>query len=176
MNTLLVLTVVGPDRPGLVNSLSERVAAVGATWTESRMARLAGKFAGIVAIEVARERADELSEALRALQTEGLTVVVEAAGAEPAPTPRRELTLELTGHDHPGIVADISGLLAELGINIEEFESHCTSASMAGGELFQARARLAVPDSVSDEQLRRQLERHANELMVDIALQSPSRR
>ena len=47
----LILTIVGPDRPGLVRALSEAVAARGGSWLESRMARLAGQFAGIVLVE-----------------------------------------------------------------------------------------------------------------------------
>ena len=48
----LVLTFVGDDRPGLVNAVSEKIAACGATWLESRSARLAGKFAGILLVSV----------------------------------------------------------------------------------------------------------------------------
>ena len=48
--TDLVLTLIGPDRPGLVEAVAEVVAAHGGNWLESRMARLAGKFAGILRI------------------------------------------------------------------------------------------------------------------------------
>ena len=52
MTTSLVLTFVGDDRPGLVNAVSQTVAAHGGTWLESRSARLAGKFAGVVLVGV----------------------------------------------------------------------------------------------------------------------------
>src|SRR5690606_8461235 len=47
MRTTLLLTAVGPDRTGLVESLAQRIAAAGGNWEESRMGRLAGSFAGI---------------------------------------------------------------------------------------------------------------------------------
>ena len=50
--TSLVVTVIGPDRPGLVSLLSDRGKAHGASWAESRMASLAGQFAGMVRFEV----------------------------------------------------------------------------------------------------------------------------
>ncbi len=51
----LVLTLIGPDRPGLVEAVAEPIAAHGGNWLESRMAHLAGQFAGIV---LYRRRAD----------------------------------------------------------------------------------------------------------------------
>ena len=60
MRDTLVLTVIGPDRTGLVQSVAERITAVGGNWEESRMARLAGQFAGILRVTVDSARTDEL--------------------------------------------------------------------------------------------------------------------
>jgi glycine cleavage system regulatory protein len=76
----LILTVIGPDRPGLVRALSEAVAARGGSWLESRMARLAGQFAGIVLVDAP----ESLREDLRALEGQGLRITVQGAGAGPA--------------------------------------------------------------------------------------------
>ena len=62
MRTSLVLTVIGTDRPGIVEQLSDRVLAAGANWEESRMARLAGKFAGVLRVSVDAGRADRLAD------------------------------------------------------------------------------------------------------------------
>ena len=58
MRTSLVLTIIGDDRPGIVEQLAEEVLDAGANWEESRMARLAGKFAGLlrVSVEAGRPR------------------------------------------------------------------------------------------------------------------------
>ena len=48
MTTSLVFTVIGPDRPGLVGHLAATVADHDGSWLESRMAVLAGQFAGAV--------------------------------------------------------------------------------------------------------------------------------
>ena len=79
MRTSLVLTVMADDRPGIVETIANRVLATGANWEESRMARLAGKFAGLLLISVAADRADELVASLAALRDDGLTMVVERA-------------------------------------------------------------------------------------------------
>ena len=71
MTMPLVLTFVGDDRPGLVNAISEKVAASGATWLESRSVRLAGKFAGVVLISVPDDRLTELELSLSDLAPPG---------------------------------------------------------------------------------------------------------
>ena len=132
----LILTVVGPDRPGLVRVLSEAVAAHGGSWLESRMARLAGQFAGIVLVDAP----ESLLGDLRALEGQGLRIVVQsgepAAAASAAPAEPR-LALEVVGNDRPGIVRDVTRVLAESGINIEELTTGVASASFSGDTLFR---------------------------------------
>jgi glycine cleavage system regulatory protein len=169
MQTSLVLTVIGDDKPGIVQQLSEEILAAGANWEESRMARLAGKFAGLLHVSVDGDRADALAASLAALDAGGLTVVV-ARTADSAATEFRPLRLELVGNDRPGIVRDISRVLALQHVNIDELETGIASAPMSGETLFRARARLRVPTSVTLDTLRRQLEALAGELMVDLSL------
>jgi glycine cleavage system regulatory protein len=165
----LVLTLIGPDRPGLVESLAKRVAAHGGNWLESRMAQLGGQFAGILRIEVPPEAIPALRAALAELEAEGLRVVAEG-GAGTAAAPVRAMELQLVGQDHPGIVRDVSGVLHQHGVNIEELTTDNLSAPMSGGQLFSARARLGVPAGVDTEGLRRDLEKIADDLMVDLTL------
>jgi glycine cleavage system regulatory protein len=170
MRTSLVLTVIGNDRPGLVSALSDTIAGFEGNWTETRMATLAGKFAGILLVTVPQARSEALIAALRKLESRGLQVVVERSAEAVSAAPARVLVLELIGQDRPGIVRDISRVLAERGINIEEMESVCLSGSFSGEALFKAQARLQVPREIATAELRAVLEALANELMVDISL------
>lgn len=168
MRTSLVLTVIGDDKPGIVERLSEEVLAAGANWEESRMARLAGKFAGLLRVSVEAERAEGLAARLRTLQAGGLTVVAEPSGESPGEA--RTIRLELLGNDHPGIIRDIARVLAQQQVNIEELESDLASAPMTGETLFRARARLRIPSTITLDWLRERLEALAGELMVDLTL------
>jgi glycine cleavage system regulatory protein len=164
----LILTVVGPDRPGLVRTLSEAVASHGGSWLESRMARLAGQFAGIVLVDAPDAvLADSLLADLRGLEGHGLRILVQsgdAAGQEQG----ERLTLEVVGHDRPGIVRDIAAVVAASGINIEELTTGVLSGSFSGETMFKATARLRAPSPESIEAMRAGLEQLGNELMVDI--------
>ncbi|MGE3498302.1 MAG: glycine cleavage system protein R [Candidatus Binatia bacterium] len=170
--TSLVLTVIGRDRPGLVSTLAEKIAAAGGNWEETRMASLAGHFAGMLRVTIPAAQADALAAALEALESQGLRLVIERteAGAAAAAAGRL-LRLELVGQDRPGIVRDISRLLADRGISIEELESECVSGSFSGENLFKAQAHLRLPPQFGTADLRRALEGLADELMVDITLE-----
>jgi glycine cleavage system regulatory protein len=166
----LVVTVIGPDRPGLVSLLSDRGKAAGANWAESRMASLAGQFAGIVRFTVPEENAAALAAGLGELAATGLNVVIAESAGEPAHPDSRLLELELVGQDRPGIVRDISKVLADNGISIEELHTEVVSGAWSAEQLFEVKALLLVPRSIATDELRRMLETLANELMVDITL------
>ena len=166
----LVVTVIGPDRPGLVSLLSDRARGFGANWEASRMASLAGQFAGIVHFEVPAENARALADALAGLESAGLRVVIAESDAKAPPRNRRIVRLELVGLDRPGIMRDLSAALAEHGVSIDELHTEIASAAMSAENLFKVKAALVVPHALSDDALRRGLEALANEMMVDIAL------
>jgi glycine cleavage system regulatory protein len=165
----LVLTLIGPDHPGIVDSVSEVVAAHGGNWLESRMAHLAGKFAGVLCVEVADEQAAALEEALGRLEVSGLKIVVERSA--PAEVPRqRAMEIELLGLDRPGLVHEVSGLLAAHGLNVEELATDRPAAAHSGDRMFHAHVRVIIPGTVDVGAVRQGLELLASDLMVEIRL------
>ena len=170
MITSLVVTVIGPDRPGIVSLLSAKAQGFGANWAGSRMASLAGQFAGMVHFEVPPEHADALAAALRGLESAELKIHIERSDGTPVPAGRRVVRLELVGHDRPGIVRDLSGALAQRGVSIEELHTEIVSGAMTAEHLFKVKALLLVPKSVGNDEVRHALESLANEMMVDLEL------
>lgn len=170
MLSTLVMTVIGPDRPGLVELVTSNVVDHGGNWLESRMCRLGGQFAGIVRVEVPSEKSDTLLATLAKLEKDGLQI---SARKEAATTPVSRGTvavLELVGQDRPGILHQISRILAQHNVNVEELSSDRVNAPMDGSMLFQARVSVLLPASVSITQLRGELEKIATDLMVDVQL------
>lgn len=170
MSTSIVLTVVADDHPGIVEELSDALATHGGNWTESSMMTLAGKFAGILLADVPDDRVESFLSVLDSLEVGGMQIVAQRSEATGGPAGGHEHAIELVGQDHPGIVHDVTKVLADLGINVLELETTVQSASMSGETLFLAHARILVPDHVPPELLRDRMEALANELMVDIEL------
>lgn len=172
MQQSLVMTLIGEDRPGLVDLAAGIVAGHGGNWLESRMARLGGQFAGIVRMEVSSAGEHALVRALKNLSSEGLSIVVHS---DKASSPRKTAPaslVEIVGQDRPGIVREISHALAGFGVNVEELHTECSSAAMSGETLFKARAHLSIPESCDVAHLRATLEKIAADLIVDLSLET----
>ena len=172
MSTSIVLTVVSDDHPGIVEALSDVLARHGGNWTESSMMTLAGKFAGILLAQVPAGAAETFMADLADLESRGIQVIAKLSGAAADAKVDRGITLELVGQDRPGIVHEITEVLARHDINVLELETTVQSASMSGESLFLAHARLLVPKHADPEVVRGELEALANEMMVDISLEN----
>jgi glycine cleavage system regulatory protein len=168
MQIPLVMTVLGKDRTGLVESIARLVAEHGGNWLESRMCRLGGEFAGILRVHIPAEKRAALEQALAKLND--LSIVVRSDEAPRAAGESHLATLEVVGPDRPGIVREITHALAAQGVNVEELSTECVSAPMSGEALFQASAMLLLPAGVSVSALRQALEQAVTGLTVEVTL------
>lgn len=173
----LILTVIGPDRPGLVQALSDAVKRHDANWLESELAQLAGHFAGIVHVRAPEDAADALVADLADLQSKGLTVNVTTPPHVEAPQTTGDLrgdvrgyVLELMGLDRPGIVRDLAHALADRRINVAQLKTHVRSAPMSGELMFVAHARLHAPHDADPDELHDALDQLAADLDLDLTL------
>jgi glycine cleavage system regulatory protein len=169
MQVPLVMTLISPDRTGLVEAVARAVAGHGGNWLESRMCRLGGEFAGILRIEIPAAKKSALLAALQTLQTNGLQIVVRDDAPIPA-VAGKQTKLEIVGADRPGIVREITRALARANVNVEEFSSEIVSAPMSGEILFKASARLQLPERCDVAALKKDLEKIAADLLVDVSL------
>jgi glycine cleavage system regulatory protein len=170
MQVPLVMTIIGPDRTGLVEAIARVVAEQGGNWLESRMCRLGGEFAGILRVEIEEKKKAALLEALQKLQQNGLQIVIRPDHPVSVSTSGRQTVLELVGADRPGIVHEITSALAKAGVNVEEFSSEIVSAPMSGEPLFKVAARLQLPEGCDLAALKTRLEKIASDLLVDVSL------
>jgi glycine cleavage system regulatory protein len=169
MRDMLVLTIIGADRPGLVDSLAREIAALGGNWEESRLVRLAGQFAGVLLVTIETAHTDKLVAAVRKLDTSGLQVQIHPTSSPTTPPPQSpHYKLEVTGNDRPGIIRDIACILAERNINVEDLHSDVASAPMSGEPMFVARFEVVMPTSEHLGELRTKLEALSGELMVEL--------
>ena len=184
MQTNLVLTVIGDDKPGLVESLSRVIADNGGNWEESSMSQLAGKFAGILRVSVASEQSNALVAELQKL-SDDLRLVIEQANTLESSEPPRTVRLNLVGNDRPGIVRDLAAVVADhggivreishalalLSVNVEQLNTECSPAPMSSDLLFRTRATLKVPRDLALDVLQEELERLADDLIVEIRIE-----
>lgn len=169
MDASLVMTIIGPDKPGLVEGIANVVSQHRGNWLESRMSRLGGQFAGILRVELPAEQERSFIDALEEL--EALSIVVHSDQSRQAERIEPLWLLDIVGQDRPGIVREISRALACRGVNVEELESECQSAPMSGETMFTARAKIRIPQTCRVEELHRDLEKIGQDLIVEVRLQ-----
>ncbi|MBT8199962.1 MAG: amino acid-binding ACT protein [Acidimicrobiia bacterium] len=164
----LVITVIGDDRSGLVDALSGVIAEHGGNWDRSHMAELAGKFAGIVLVTVDDQNTEALIADLEPLETTGLLHITAERAMDQQPVEGgNRLQLSLVGQDHPGIVHEVSHVIATFGASIEELETETADAPM-GGHIFKAEAVIHLPAKLAADDLHDAIEAVATDLMVDL--------
>ena len=171
MADTLIVTFITPDRPGIVETLSKTVSDLGGNWMESRMAHLAGTFAGVARVSAPDGKAADIRAALMALEGDDFQVMVKFAADVPdAVATGPLLELELMGPDHPGIVMEVARCLAAAGVSVEEMVTWVEGAPVGGGMLFYAEAKVRLPAGLSEDDLESALDATANALMVDISV------
>jgi glycine cleavage system regulatory protein len=171
MNTPIVLTIIADDQPGIIETVSKVLTKNDGNWTQSSMSSLAGHFAGILLASVPDDKTEACLAELHGLESRGLRIIANVSGEEAGTRKTSEYTLELVGNDHPGIVHDITRILASYKASIISLETSVEAASMGGGELFKARVQMLVPESSDIFALESELEDIANDLMVDICFE-----
>ncbi len=170
MNKSLVLSFIGNDHPGLVSTISDVIEHHNGIWQESRLTQLTGKFAGILSLSIPDKQVENLRQALEALPDDSLHILLEACAVQSESSEEtRNLTLEIVGNDRAGIVHDVTQVLANLGVNLEEVSTSYSDAPMSSEKLFRAEICAISPLAVRLNVIQEQLEDIANDLMIEIA-------
>jgi len=163
----MIFTLVGPDKPGLLNSVSKAVYQRGGNWLGSNFSHMAGHFAGFVHIDLPAEHHADLLELFSRHPDLHIHLVEGQAATNEA---MQTVEVTITGNDKAGIVQELTHALNQFNLNIIKFDSNCSSAPNWGSMLFTAKAKVAVAADVDLFALRTALENIANDLMVDLDL------
>jgi glycine cleavage system regulatory protein len=163
----ILISVLGDDKPGLLDSLSEIIVSNDGDWIESNMSTVEAKFAGILRVNVPAKNAKKLIKELTSSKL-GLQIACE----ETVPVTHsdyKSYNIELIGQNHVGIINKLSHVLTyELKANVEGIKTEIIDASMSGEQLFKAQINLHLPKSVDERLIKDKLELIADEMMVEI--------
>jgi len=161
----LVISIMGKDKPGLVDALAKCVYKHEGNWQGSSFAHMAGMFTGFVEVHVSNDNKQSLIDALDAIKDMSVQSVAVGSSEKSNNT---KLTVDVMGNDKTGIVQELTSVLNQFNLNILTFASHCESAPNWGSLIFKAKAEIAVLAGFDDGALQEALESLANDLVVDI--------
>ncbi|NQY62714.1 MAG: amino acid-binding protein [Alteromonadaceae bacterium] len=161
----LIISFISPDRPGIVDRLSDTIKNHGGNWQQSSMHHMSGFFSGVLQISIEEQKSELLIDEIQKI--EHLETLIKLSNAQDN-TELTTITLELTANDRSGIVQEISSVIYDQGGNLIKLVSVTESAAHSGQRLFKAKATVAVLEKNTDE-LIAALENLADDLMVDIS-------
>ena len=175
MDTQLVISAVGQDRPGIVDEVTAFILAHQCNVEDSRMAVLNGDFALIMLVSGSGNDVKTLADHLGELEKKSALTIVSRWAAKP--TPSRTVAvipynLKAVGMDHSGIVHNIAHLLAGMKINVEAAETSTSHAGETAKPIFSMHMKLAVPADLDSKEIRRELGKLGKELKVEITIKS----
>lgn len=175
MRSYLVLTAIGPDRPGIVDAVSRYVLDRGCNIEESRMAILGGEFAIIVLLSGEPPGIGRVQDEIGTLEAQAKLAVAlketTAQEARPAP-PHVPYVITAVAMDHPGIVHGVAHALASLGVNVASLETRTANAPVSGTPIFSMRMDVEVPADLAISLLRAELAEIGEAHKIDITLQA----
>ncbi|MEM6820836.1 MAG: ACT domain-containing protein [Verrucomicrobiota bacterium] len=169
MHQSFVITLLGKDRPGLVESVASSVRENEGNWLESQMCSLGGQFAGIVHVSIPESKLQNWEDGLETLRQSGLQILLAEDQPDSELAALKTAVFEIVGQDRPGIIRSISAQLARHEVNVIKLSSECSSAPWSGEPLFRAQAEVQIPETCQIENLRSDLEKIAADLMIDIS-------
>lgn len=175
MRSHLVLSAIGPDRPGIVDEVTEFLLKHDCNLEDSRMAILGGEFALVVLVAGdAKDIAAVRQEFPAFVAGRGMVATAKETSVLPSGTQQAAVRFQVraVGLDHEGIVHHIAHTLRELGANIESVETEATSAPVSGAPMFTLNMRVAVPARISPAVLKETLRSAGDEVNVDLTVQA----
>ncbi len=162
--TLLAVTVLGHDRPGIIAETTAALAGLGINLEDSTMTLLRGHFSFMLVCAGDATLA-QVEAALAPLRDDSLDVSVRAVADESGAAPRgHQYQLAVHGADRPGIVSALTGAIAQAGGNITDLSTRLA------GHLYVLLAEIDLPADADVPALQQRLSQVADEIGVDAAL------
>ena len=155
MTQLIVLSVIGTDRTGIVQEITKVILECGGNIEESRMTALGAEFAMLLLVSGNWHTLTKLESGLDKLTEDGsLTINLKKTGE---PASRKECMpygVDVVCLDHPGVVFGLADFFAARDIEIAELATRQYAAAHTGAPMFAVEMNINIPGSMNLSQLR----------------------
>ena len=170
MNTNIILSVIGPDKSGIVSDISKIIKNNLGNIEKSRMVRLGDFFTIMVLITINEDNIESLSKEFNNYSDYQISIHKLKDSLDNNDLDNNIHTIHLNGLDNEGLVYKMTTELAKLDINIEELETNITNAPMSGLSLFSLEAKISHPQ-LNYDILKEKMDALASKLDVNIILE-----
>ncbi|WP_038089529.1 glycine cleavage system protein R [Acidihalobacter prosperus] len=146
LNTHLVISAIGEDRPGIVEAVAGAIHDAGCNLEDSRMTVLGGTFAMVLLASGNWNTTTKLEKALDRLgQAAGLTITTQRTERKPPRSDCLPYAIDVIALDQPGIVHELASFFAERGVNIQNMTTATYAAPHTGSPMFSLHMTIEIP-------------------------------
>lgn len=173
MDTHLVISAIGPDRPGLIDELSRAILDCGCNIGDSRMAVLGSELAIMMALAGHWNAIAKFENLLPKLE-ESLDVKIISKRSEPRVGTENLIPygVEVVSIDHPGIVYEVTNFFSRRGINVEDLYTSSYPAPHTGASMFALHMTIGIPSDTAIASVRGDFMDFCDDLNLD-AMMAP---
>lgn len=155
MESFLVITALGQDKPGIVDKLTETVADCCCNVIDSRMSVLGGEFAVMLMVSGKWNELAKLEDALAAAsEPQGLIITCKRTEPGKPATNLMPYNIEVISIDQPGIVHELARFFSSRKINIQELNTTQYAAAHTGTPMFALQLTANIPANLHIAALR----------------------
>ena len=171
-HTELVLSLLGPDRPGLVTQVTQHVAESGCNLEASRMVVLSGYTCMAVTASGNWKTLATLEGRLERLEREsGLVVTARRGPLAEAGEAAMAYAVDVIALDAPGLLHGLANFFATRGVNLRDVQSRVYTAQQTGARMFAANIVIDIPAAQHLATLRGEFMDFCDELNLDGVLE-----
>lgn len=150
----LVVTAVGPDRPGLVRELAGHIRKLGGNIEDTRMSKLGGEFAVLILVTGEAAALSELKATSSQLESAlSVSCFFHDTSTSPRSSDASLYHLHASGVDRPGIVESVTEVLAARSVNVASLTSRIENAPLSGTPMFVIDVDIELPSKVDYQEL-----------------------
>jgi len=172
MSKHLVITALGTDRPGIVNSLAKSIADHECNIEDSRMTVLGGEFAMMLMVSGNWNTIAKLQDAMPTLEEQlGMTIICKQTTSRQQGQKILPYVAEVIAIDHQGIVKNLANFFSRRQINIEDLSTTTYAAAHTGTPMFSVHMEIGIPATQSISALREAFTDFCDDLNLDAVLE-----
>jgi len=172
MSQLIVISVIGTDRTGVVQDLTKVILSGGGNIEESRMTTLGSEFAMLLLVSGNWATLNKLEQGINKLaKSAELTVSVRPTDAKLPSGDRMPYAVDIVSLDQQGIVFNLANFFASRDVEIADVATRSYAAAHTGSPMFAVQMAVNVPSTIHIAQLREEFMEICDRLNLDAILE-----
>ncbi len=168
MKKFFVISVLGSNRPDLMDTIFKAVNDCGCNVEDGRMSRLAGEFALFMMLSGPWDAIAKIEDTIPKLEKRlDISITIRRTETPQTSSPSMPYAVEVVSVNRAGLVYDICGFFSSREIGIEDMYSGTYLAAHTGTEMFSLQLTISIPTEISIATLRGDFMEFCDQLNID---------